>query len=411
MSNLSLGVDCEYERIGQADVYVGSDMAKRVPTFITATLLGGHVAVIYFDEVSMYALPVIQEVRRAGFKVYELCIRATDSYEKKLFAVSSIPDYVRFVIGVGTGSVARLCSHLCTKRAIEFMIYATAPSTDGFLSPAEEIKNAYSAKYLVADRDVLNTCPKKFVSAGWGIAFSEPLRAFEMLMRDKIFEAEKEYKIVRVENARGEVTWDINDNISESFNKRKKAISISPYADNEELFWYLVRLSEQKKHENFKSASETFAEILMQSDGKRLLGEYTFIATYLLWGFYTCYLGADAVDVLLPPDKVKSMKLLEKKCGIPFSMLLKRIDFFTVNGYFRIKYILGEYREDLLAALKTLDYKADQRRWRRLYDDAGYWLKETFTVRELLSLMALSGELSGGLLGFAKASGALEDYI
>ncbi|MCI5820043.1 MAG: hypothetical protein MRZ86_05615, partial [Acidaminococcus sp.] len=116
-------------------------------------------------------------------------------------------------------------------------------------------------------------------------------------------------------------------------------------------------------------------------------------------------------DVLLPPDKIKSMKLLEKKCGLSFNLLLKRIDFLTVNSYFRIKYILEEYRLDLLSCLEEIDYSTSQRRWRRIYDDAGFWLKENFSSKELLSIMALAGETSKGLLGYAKATGALEDYI
>jgi hypothetical protein len=64
-----------------------------------------------------------------------------------------------------------------------------------------------------------------------------------------------------------------------------------------------------------------------------------------------------------------------------------------------------------LKSLNSLDFKTAQKFWRRQYADAGFWLISTFSSRELLTLLALSGELAGGILGFAKASGALENYI
>ena len=84
---------------------------------------------------------------------------------------------------------------------------------------------------------------------------------------------------------------------------------------------------------------------------------------------------------------------------------MQAFDIFDVSGYFRINYILGEYRMDLLAELSSVDLGGAERKWRRMYPDAGFWMKSAFTSRDILRAMSLAGEFSGGLLGFAAATG------
>ena len=86
----------------------------------------------------------------------------------------------------------------------------------------------------------------------------------------------------------------------------------------------------------------------------------------------------------------------------------KCVDFFDINGYFRISYILGEYRLDLLEKLAGADVHSMQRFWRRLYLDAGYWLKSEICASEVIECMRLAGATSDSLAGYAFASGILD---
>ena len=60
---------------------------------------------------------------------------------------------------------------------------------------------------------------------------------------------------------------------------------------------------------------------------------------------------------------------------------------------------------DLLSELSSADLGGAERKWRRMYDDAGFWMKSAFTSADMIRAMALGGELSGGLLALAAATG------
>lgn len=87
---------------------------------------------------------------------------------------------------------------------------------------------------------------------------------------------------------------------------------------------------------------------------------------------------------------------------------IELVDFFSVNEYFRISYVLGEYRLDLFDKLAVGDMRSVERRWRRMYDDAGYWLKSALTARDVLGAIALAGEECEGLLAYITATGFCE---
>lgn len=142
------------------------------------------------------------------------------------------------------------------------------------------------------------------------------------------------------------------------------------------------------------------------------MGEARFFAAYAACLLYHCFLSSHGLDTLLPPDFTKTQKLLQKKCGVKYADTLKTVDFSGANGYFRLTYIVGEYREDLRALLESFDMRAKQRYFRRLYDDAGFSLKTRVNAKELLSLVALGGGIAGDtFLGYLKRTGFLESFM
>ena len=383
----------DYERIGTTDVYLSQ--TEIVPTLIPDEPKAGHVGVVYYEDVKDIAFDVISALKREKVLVYECKIAKSESEDDEIKQIKSVPEYVRYLIGVGCGRINMLCSYFATINAIDYMMFVTAPSSDRILYSTPKLKEACCPKCVVADRKVLDLAPKDLIAAGWGIALSQPLKAFERCVAKKL----------GIENS-GRA-----ESIADSFKREVASNSVQMTHGTAELFWFLMRLSDSNRKQNFIGGVDAFCEVMQKNHKLRHRGEYMFVASYVLWAYYRLFLKSRCEDTLLPPDKMKSMKLLETKCGLEFNLLLKRIDFLTVNGYFRIKYILDEYRDDLIGILNSIDLEKSQRRWRRLYEDAGFWLKENFTTKELLSSMALCGEISGGLLGYAKASGALEDYI
>ena len=381
--------DVVCREVDGTSVLVGKEMLKRLPHIVEDFAPSPQIAIIYLSDVAHIARKLSVAMSHAGWRVYEMSMPDEAKLTEQNKLLLSVPEYIRFIIAIGSGRISELCALVAKKQNIDFGIYATAPSTDSYISAVK------APKFVVADELELQSCPKQLVAAGVGIVLSQPLKEFERRIESLLFETI--------------YSGQIGKNASKI--RAKRIMLEDGTVDVIELFWQLVDLSKQNKRQSFVASAEILADILARADGKRYFGEYVFVASYLIAGFYSAYLSGDCSDVLLPPDKVKTMKLLEKKCGFNYFSLVKRIDILSINSYFRIKYILSEYRKDLLDELSDLNFKSAQKFWRRQYADAGFWLSNTFCVKELLSLMSLSGELAGGLLGFAKASGALENYI
>ncbi|MCQ2602756.1 MAG: hypothetical protein MJ193_02385, partial [Clostridia bacterium] len=58
----------------------------------------------------------------------------------------------------------------------------------------------------------------------------------------------------------------------------------------------------------------------------------------------------------------------------------------------------------------SLDVRKSERRWRRLYPDAGYWISKAFDTDTLLLALKLSGEIGNGLFRYICETGFLENF-
>ena len=61
----------------------------------------------------------------------------------------------------------------------------------------------------------------------------------------------------------------------------------------------------------------------------------------------------------------------------------------------------------MLDKLRLVESKTAQRIWRRVYDDAGYFLKQAVRIGDVEDAVLLAGSVNENLLGFVYAQGAL----
>lgn len=364
--------------IGQTKVFVGENVLDKFSCLVEPYCKNFQVGLVYFDDDSNYARKIAHKLSKTVPSLYELPLQQNAQIDIS----SELPEKVRFLILIGDETVLELGANYCKDRDLDFAILATTPTTDLYFSFGK------SPCLIASDTNILRACPKKVLASGIGIVLSAKLKSFESHIENLFSENGDCFQNVDIDY------FDINDNIDPVF-----------------LFKMLLKLSEIKSKNPYKLPCEIFADILKKSNKERTLGEYQYMASFVLNCFYQNLLSSEANDVLLPPDRVKTMKLLEKKCGYSYVAQVKNIDIFLITSYFRIKYIMREYRTDLLGELKKLKFETTQRLWRRQYPDAGFWLQNQFSINELLSMMSLAGEFSNGLLGFAKRSGVLEEFI
>lgn len=350
-------------RFGDTDVFVGSSLLGAIVPTVSEIFETGNMLLISDAAVKDLADKVSEEFRGNGYKVFGVSPDEIDS----------APDFVRFVFGVGAGRVADACKNAAKRLNADCAVLLTAPSDDG-------VAAGYAPKQIFLDSAVLSDCPRECVAAGWGIILSEPLARFEEYFLEKTGVPPR--AIPRFKDLPSD-------------------------ADETTLALRLVEMSSyNRKPDNATVMAELLSDAAeKQGVKKRLLGEYRFVCASVLNVFYGSFLSAPSIDCMPSPSHDTAIDEIVKLTGRNREMLINSFDFFDTNSYFRINYILGEYRLDLLERLRAIDMHAVQKRWRRIYPDAGYWLQKAFTSKILINALRLSSEIGYGLLRYICETG------
>ena len=349
--------------INGTEIFVTNNVGQ-VKEMISQYIDGGLVAILYDVKLKEYADSLARCFKGGNHLVLTTCI------------IDEIPTHTRFIVGVGAGRISEDVRRMATSLAIDCALVFSAPTTDTILT-SNGLKG-YKAVFL--DEELISTCPKECVASGVGIILSEPLRRFEDYYLDKVLDEKQ------CDDTIGALTQD-NDRIN-----------------------IACRLLELSATRTYTDNATIMAGVLYDSARRygtptRLLGEYKFVSASVIACLYESYLSSPSIDCTIPPAHDLKLDALQRLTGRAMSNLLKAFDFFEIDGYFRVGYILSEYRLDLLEKLRAVDFHSAQKKWRRLYSDAGYWLKGAFTTKSLLTALRLSAEISHGLLRFIAESG------
>ena len=361
--------DFDIRILKDTQVIVGEDIFGILPSKIFEASSEGAICIVFDKNTKNIAVRAGENLRGLKRKIFML------EFDGEIEEDKSLPEYIRFILAVGCGGAACTADRLAKRLSIDWSLIFTAPTTDTILQ-------GKSPKQVFIDKKIMLNCPYECVAAGIGMIYSQALRSFENIFSSKVLTT--------------------NDT-------KYLPFEIDGELDIVELPCALLELSLAKDNDD---SADVVANILLAMDkmgGRRtrLLGEYKFIASSYLLTLYASVLGAPAIDTMLPPCIEDDIEELEK-IGCKYMLnRQKSIDFFDVNSYFRINYILSEYRTDLLEQLCSLDTHKAQRTWRRAYADAGFWLKSAITIKDLRHAVRLAGCLSDNFLGYCYASGVL----
>lgn len=89
---------------------------------------------------------------------------------------AKMPEGCDLLIGVGSGVINDICKFVSHKKGIEYIIVATAPSMDGYVSKGaamiwkgmKETFNTHTPMAVVADTEILVNAPMDMIRAGYG---------------------------------------------------------------------------------------------------------------------------------------------------------------------------------------------------------------------------------------------------
>lgn len=352
--------------LAKTEVYIGRNYIGEIVPKLKSAFEEGALFLVYEKDCLPYADTLLGHLKREGYRVFSREAQTCDEGQN----VVEIPEYIRYVFAVGETIASRVAKRICADKNINFSLLMCSSSSD-------EVMQGIAPKQVFIDTNIIDKSSKEQIASGYGILLSLPLRAFEGAFASKVLNESKE--VVK--------PFEITENIGE----------------------VAYRLLEVSLAKSWEDSADKMAKILQESvikSGKRarLIGEYKFISSCLIACFYSNYLRSPSIDTLPPAEREEA----QGDCFlITRSNDGKCVDFFDINSYFRINYILGEYRMDLLEKTANIDVHGMQRFWRRLYGDAGYWLKSELSVKQLLKALSLAGAVSDNLLGYAYAGGIL----
>ncbi len=359
----------EKRTVGKTAVIMGGGLIDELVGYFCHTFQEGALCLVYDRNVTEIAENIAAQLKRAGYRIFMQAVSSKRHGDACLQPVA--PEYVRHVFAVGAGTACEYAKRMARALDTEWTLFLTAPSTD-------TVMHGFAPKTVFIDENVMINCPFECKAAGYGILFSQPLKVFEDFFARKVLAKEQP----TVEGV------------------PQGALSES------ELAFALLEISLNEGSDSAQLMAQVlYNAAVARGRRPRLIGEYKYLASACISSFYTAFLGALSIDAMPPAcreiaaDKLKSIGCLSNRS--------KSVDFFDSKGYFKISYILGEYRTDLLDKLSSIDFHTTQRFWRRLYPDAGYWLKGEITCRDLITCLSLTGYLSDSLLGFAYASGVI----
>ncbi len=356
------------KKIGECEIVVDVGIEKIAPYKLKQVIEEGHVALVCEKEWEKEAEKLYFELKTVGYRIVFIVVSDKG-------ADRQIPEHTRWIFAVGERIAPLFAKGEARLMDIGWSVLWTAPSHD-------EIMCEYQPKQVFIDKNVLIKCSNEQIASGWGIVLSEPLRVFENAFLKNVLAQNIDENFVKIEN--------------------RQQMSL------EDLAIALLEISAGKRREDSADvmAKVMFAKAVSEGRKPRRLGEYKFVASALITSFYNAYLGSPSIDTLVPSERHATIKALA--ClGIKALNSAKRIDFFDINSYSRISYILSEYRMDLLEKLTEADFHTAGRFWRRIYDDAGFWLKSEMSSKTLFEGMALAGAMSDNLLALAYTTGFL----
>lgn len=385
----------------KTEIFLKSGAVEGIAEVLAKHFLTGNAAVISAKSVEDVGERVEKLLYKSGYTVRAKSVDDTRGAEYVAEEAGKLPECVRYFVGVGGGTVADGV-RLAAKRAdIPYMLVATSPASDCYLSSktvreSSGVERCDNPDAVIFDTDVLEAAPRVLVAAGYGRVVAQIVN---------IFDAEFNRFFKNLAPC-PEVMSALYKEVHHFELEKSKPGFVTRLT---ELMIKISRADEYLDIDN--RAVDVFARLLTL-EGERSFGENSMLAAYIVLSLYRCFLNSDASDVLLPPDTIKTLKLLEKCRAIRYNNYIREYDHYTEAEYLRQAFVLGEYRKDLFALICEIDISGMARFWRRLYGDAGYWLKSYMSNVKLLRCLSLSAELSEDtLLKYVKRIGFLERFI
>lgn len=357
----------------------------------------GHIAFVTSSDIPKDITEKIKNNLKKNYKITSVVYPENAAVNKESAQkILQCPEEVRFVIGVGSGSlidIIKLALHF--RKNTNYIFCPTAPSTSAYaLSHFNYIESGIlktekspEMKCLVLDEDIYSCAPKKLIASGCGEIFSRYLTLF-----DNYFES----RLAKTPLC-GFLTDGIRYDLDYFLNDCKKCGHVSSKSVMETLMDISLKESVLSEETALKGGEILATLISLKARGRLACGTDNFISAVSILSFYKLYFKNNFPDITLPSDKLNSLNILRKNCNLNYVYYLNRFLLDKNSDYLKDAYIIKEYRNDLkeiLDNMPSLDLLCSI--FRRFFSDCGYFLNSYIGQKDIYSLMSASYPLIKG---------------
>lgn len=395
----------------------GARHAISIPPIATENLEGeisgllktGHVLLLTCDDVDQASLSRLEKsLLGLGYKVTKISLLPFSQEIEE-----EIGEDVRLVVSYGGSSLIELGKHLSAVMGIRHVAVPVSLDYGAVLEPRAHLKREGGIAVcegklpdlVYIDYDGLIRVGEDALASGYGRVLSKLVACFDYYFSGKI------YGTVFCPEIMNAVLRSITRLLFQDGDVRS-GYSVKLLSDSALRLAIFERLAGGLWGGEYQLGTTIERYLFTATRDKRLFGENLFISSVVVSGLYRSFLSKRA-PLCPPPDRSRSVVGMRRLLLIPDTFSLA-----TLRGYegkFSVdEFKLSIYREELcdMADKIALLVREGLRLIRRIYSDAGFFMKYYLGAEEMLRLLSLSPDYTERptLLTYVKDSGVLEKY-
>lgn len=415
----------EKHAVATKDIAVGAGALDTLPKMLE-TLIAPLIKVYIVTDKTCFNLAgqaVERLLNSRGFKteryIYE------DGYTENVQNADKLldlPEDAKAFVAVGGGRIFDMVKYEAVKLKLPVFGVMTSLSSDAYLAPFSMLynkgfKEIYVTKAplaLVADINIMAGGGEALTAAGYGLILSKKLAVMDWRFSHRV--TGEKYCPYIAEQALAAVAE--TEKLSEGLLQNERA-AIGALTEN------LLRLSlmtQLLKSSRLSNGGETHLchaveGILAASERpERLYGENLFLSAIFLAKVYCAFLRDDMTDFVPPPDLNMRAEKMAEIFHAEEGAALKRIrPYMAAEAYAVTGHKFKEYRPDFFSEAQKAEagLSAGLKIFKRLYSDAGFWMKSYLTEQDYRQALGIAPDLREKytVLTYMRDLGLLDKYL
>lgn len=358
------------------------EFAQTLAACVEELLPSGHIAVVFEMSDSALADDISNALGVEKFKISRFSYADdTPASHEAAEDVVQAPESIRLLICAGN-NIADITKLAAKKKGVPWIL---CPSGPDILPAAQPFAAAgWGALYeyapadapyaIVADEERMKNCSGRDRAAAYASLYAQRLHC--------------------AENACENLLFGKNETDAQAL----ADICAQALQEADDLAQYSLKAALEKQKcglEGEGGARRLARTVSAVSDDGRSVSENCFVCTRVLTDIYRMTLSYTGADIFIPPDRAACAAALGRLCGGDKISLISKLQ--CGGDFERTAYVMEEYRADMCAVLDKLkeNEKIFARNFRRMYEDAGFWLGKYVRPSDLIYIAALSLPLMG----------------